>query len=46
MALRVSRSGGVEIAGGFVTEFGIESDEARETITFYELPKLSLMGMP
>jgi DNA invertase Pin-like site-specific DNA recombinase len=35
-----------EFLRGFVAEIGIDPDKARGTITFYELPVLSLMGMP
>jgi hypothetical protein len=32
--------------GSHCAEIGIDPDEARGTITFYELPTVSLMGMP
>jgi DNA invertase Pin-like site-specific DNA recombinase len=35
-----------EFLRGFVAEIGIDPDRARGTITFYELPTVSLMGMP
>jgi hypothetical protein len=35
-----------EFLRGFVAEIGIDPDTARGTITFYELPVMSLMGMP
>jgi DNA invertase Pin-like site-specific DNA recombinase len=35
-----------EFLRGFVAEIGIDPDKARGTITFYELPILSLMSMP
>ena len=35
-----------EFLRGFVAEIGIDPDKARGTITFYDLPDSSLMGMP
>ena len=35
-----------EFLRGFVAEIGIDPDKARGTISFYELPVLSLMSVP
>ncbi len=35
-----------EILRGYVADIGIDSDNARASITFYQLPITSLMGVP
>lgn len=35
-----------EILRGYVADIGIDPDNARASITFYQLPITSLMGMP
>ena len=35
-----------EILRGYVADIGIDPDNARASITFYQLPITSLMGVP